>query len=253
MKSGKKTPSLSLLALLFSVHATGAEVPAAFEYPELTVVPKASERVAMEASRERDQKWRVHAPILFPATMTILSGASLLVNGTRTDSNGDSSSFKAAPYAAMGVGLAWWAITLGVVQRQEIYQDAATEVAKIQLKNQKDQLLRERLSEEAIRRASTLASELRWISVFSNLGANAYVLASSPSKAASNFFAAGAILSSFTPLIFTHRWNRTESIHEDYKKRIYGPLTGVPVLAPTVLSDSNGLQHSPGFALQLRF
>ena len=253
MKTGKKTSFLLPLALLFSSHARGAEVPSAFEYPELSVVPKASERVAMEANRERDQRWRVHAPILFPATMTILSGASLLVNGTKTDSNGDSSSFKAAPYAAIGVGLAWWAITLGVVQRLEFYQDAANDVAKVQPKTQKDQLLRERLSEEAIHRASTLASELRWLSVFSNLGVNAYVLASSQPKAASNFFAAGAILSSLTPLIFTHRWNRTESIHEDYKKRIYGPLTGSLRLSPTVLSDSNGLQHSPGFALQLPF
>lgn len=220
-----------------------------FDYPELSVVPRASERLESEAAREKQQTWQVHLPYLVPATMTLASGLVLTMNGTKSDTKPEGDGTKFAPAVGIGVGAAWWAVTFGILNRLDMYSDGAAEVAKLPGKTPREQLLRERRAEETIVRAGKLANRLKWISIVTNLGSSAYMVAASKDKSFSLYFAGASAVASFTPLLFAHRWETTESLHHDYKKRIYAPIASV---TPTVLSP-NGKTFSPGLLLSYQF
>ncbi len=210
-----------------------------FEYPELSVVPRATDRILLEAQKDREQRWRTHLPTLAPALGNILAGTALIVNGT---------SSKVEPWVGIGVGIAWTGIILGVVDKQDFYQEGIQETARIQGKTQRDQLLRERLAEESIQRAGTLSRKLKWMSAVTNLGAAAFMAGAAKEKSFSSYVAFGAAATSLVPFLFPTRWERNDSIHKEYKRRIYAPMAGV-----TLLPDPNGNSWAPGLSLALRF
>jgi hypothetical protein len=227
-----------------------------FDYPELAVVPRATERIQSEAAQEREQALKTHLPFLVPATMTFVTGVVLKVNGTKTNyvsGTGDTSpGNKYAPWVAMGVGAAWWAVTLGILNNLDYYSDGVAEFSKLPAKTQREQLLRERRAEEAMYRAGAMARRLKWISVASNLGASLYMVSASPDGSFPLYLAAASALTSLSPLLFTHRWETTECLHRDYKKRIYGSLTSITA-GPTMLSAPNGQAFVPGLLLSAQF
>ena len=82
----------------------------------------------------------------------------------------------------------------------------------------------------------------------SNLAASAVMGSAGKPDGWSNALAGVSAVASLTPLIFKHRWEETESLQEEYKRRIYAPVAG-----PTLLTDPSGLSLSPGVSLSLRF
>lgn len=234
--------------ITFSWMGRASAADSGFEYPELSVVPRATDRIQMEAQKDREQRWRTHLPLLAPALGNLLAGTTLILNGTRSDTHPEDTHSQVAPWVGMGVGLAWTALILGVVDRQDFYQEGINEAAKIQVKTPRDQLLRERLAEESIHRARSLARKLKWLSAVSNLGASAFMISSAKEKSISSYVAIGAAASAFIPFLFPLRWEKTESIHEDYKRRIYAPLAGA-----ALLSDPTGTSFVPGLSLAFRF
>jgi hypothetical protein len=242
----KTVLALFLGCSLMPVLASASE--AGFEYPELSVVPRATDRIILEAQKDREQRWRTHLPTLIPALGNILAGTALLVNGTRSDLTPSDTSSKAAPWVGIGVGIAWTGIILGVVDKQDFYQEGIQEAARIQVKSQRDQLLRERLAEESIQRAGTLARKIKWMSAVTNLGAAAFMAGAAKEKSFSRYVAFGAAATALVPFLFPTRWEKTDSIHKDYKRRIYAPMAGV-----TLLPDPIGNSWAPGLSLALRF
>src|SRR5690606_35897468 len=57
----------------------------AFDYPELSVVPRASERLESEAAWNKANGWKAHLPLLVPATMTAVAGLVEMMDGTKSD------------------------------------------------------------------------------------------------------------------------------------------------------------------------
>lgn len=49
----------------------------AFDYPELQVVPRASERVMQEALAEKEDNFTTDWPIILPSVLTLLNGSQL--------------------------------------------------------------------------------------------------------------------------------------------------------------------------------
>jgi hypothetical protein len=248
MKFFKKKHAFApfFVSLFLMSRAMGAET--GFEYPELSVVPRATDRILMEAQKDREQRWKTHLPILVPALGNFVAGTSLLLNGTRSDTHPSDTSSKVAPWIGMGMGLAWTALVLGVIQHQDFYQEGIQESSKVQGKSPREQLLRERLAEESIRRAGSLARKLKWMSSISNLGASAFMIAASKERSASGYLAIGAAASALVPFLFPIRWEKTEAIHEDYKKRIYSPVAGA-----TLLPDPIARSWVPGVSLAFHF
>lgn len=232
--------------LLTSSMSVGAE--SNFEYPELAVVPRASERLEAEAAKEKTAGWKSHLNLLVPATFTAVTG--VVMAGGKDPSKAAAAY---APWVGAGVGAAWWLATFAILNPMEMYSDGAAEVSKMPAKSQREQLARERRAEESIRKAGALARKLKWISVGSNLGASAMMLGFSNKASAAFYMSAASALVSLTPLIFPHQWEATDCTHQEYKKRIYAPVLSSMEFNPTVLNDPNGFIFSPGLQLSLRF
>ncbi len=247
MKSGL---ILFLAVTLFSIKTTGVAAELNFEYPELSVVPRATEQVIAESVHESDSAWKNHLPLMIPATATFIAGTAELIEGPNQDAhNVNSNQNKAVPYVALGVGLAWMGVTYGILNQQDFYTSAVAEIRPLPSKTTREQLLRERRAEEAISRAGSLARKLKWMSFATNLFSGILVASSSKSEGASLYFGIGAAVASLTPLIFSHRWDELDSRQQDYKKRIYAPVAGVGILKDPCFSG----RFSPALSLSMAF
>lgn len=242
----KKNCATLCFVLFFAIPNAFAETN--LEYPELSVVPRASERLDSEAKRENSGSWQNHIPLLVPATLNLTSGLLLQLSGTKSDTEPTNTGAKYAPWVGMGVGLAWWGVTLGILENASVYSDASREVKAMPARTPREQLLRERRAEESLRAAGSLARRLKYISALSNVLAGGFMISSSQNREFSRYFAVATTLSALTPFIFPHRWETVDEIHRDYKKRIYGPIVGVSFF-PT--QDGSALQ--PGLLASLRF
>lgn len=244
-----KSPLLLVLALSFSVSfSVNVYAETALEYPELSVVPRASERLISEAGTETNRTWQNHIPLLVPATMNFLAGAVLQFSGTKAETEPTNTGAKYAPWVGMGVGALWWGVTIGLLDRAQPYASASKEVASMPAKTQREQLLRERKAEEEIRAAGTLARRLKYLSALSNFATGAYLASSAQNGEFSKYLAIGATLSSLTPFLFSHRWETIDETQRDYKKRIYGPLVGA-----AFFPVNSGRSLAPGFSASLMF
>jgi hypothetical protein len=235
-----------LLITVLTANAIAAET--SFEYPELSVVPRATERLQTEVARERTQGWKSQLPFLVPAAVTTASGLVMLGTGTKTDTDPGNAGAQYAPWAGIGVGAAWLAVSLVVLNQSSIYEEGVTSVAALPKATQRDQLARERRAEEVIFHAGSIARRLKWLSVASQLGTGAFMAVSAKKDTLGLYMGLASAATAFTPVIFPHTWERTESLHREYKKRIYAPVLGA-----TLLSDPNGRAVSPGLLLAFRF
>lgn len=235
---------IPILAVQLFVRSVTADTT--LEYPELSVVPRASERIASEAKAESGRTWQNHIPLLVPATMNFAAGAVLQFSGTDDEIDPSNSGAKYAPWVGMGVGALWWGVTLGLLDRAQPYATASREVSAMPAKTQREQLLRERRAEEEIRAAGRLARRLKYISALSNFATGIYLAGSAQNGEFSKSLAVAATLSSITPFLFTHRWETIDETQRDYKKRIYGPVVGA-----TFFPVASGLV--PGMIASLRF
>ena len=106
----RKSQILSVFLLISLLSAPWCQAQeSGFDYPELSVVPLASDRLIQQKETDRVEGWKTHSNILFPASMTFIAGAGLLADGPRVDSQSDLN--RAAPYIGMGGGALWWLAT----------------------------------------------------------------------------------------------------------------------------------------------
>ncbi|NCN40601.1 hypothetical protein GW916_05060 [bacterium] len=194
-----------------------------FSYPELSVTPLASERIQMERSRESDATtlWMDHIGIFVPATLSIFSGLRLeaqkkdLEIGQQNDASDISK-------LSIGIGAAWIGYASYLALTYRPYTSAQSEISTFKAGSKKDQLIKERLSEEKIEEAGRFGRTLSWLSAGTMLLTSVGV--ASYAKADAQAYAIAAGVTALAPLLFTYRWQKVSHYHSDYKKRIYGPI-----------------------------
>jgi hypothetical protein len=220
--------SIALLSLAFSSpsHAQNSE----FEYPELLVTPSASKRLETEAEAENSTRFTAHIPIQAASAFVVVAGMLAINDGRlKSQSSEDTPMAKWAGIGAISSGLGWLAITTTLSATYSPYSKGWAEVKKMPVGTKRQQLGREREAEERLAAPAHLASKLKWFSMFFNLSMSTFVITSSEDNVTR---VAGLIASvaSLTPLFFPSRWAETYDHHEDYRKRIYGPLGEVGLL-----------------------
>ncbi len=238
----------SLLTAFILVTTISGAAAADFEYPELAVAPRASERVEAEAVHEADARW-VHASIEAPAAMSILAGITLAANGTNggTDANPRAWA-KVAPWTGVGVGLAWIGITEWALKANPPYAAAAKDLAGMPKKTPREQLVRERRAEEALENAASIARKMKYFSFLTNVGVGVFMAAAAKDGSFGRTFAIASAATAFTPLLFAHPWEKTADAQRDYKKRIYGPIASATLLQRNARGDL-----SPGLVVALHW
>jgi hypothetical protein len=231
------------LALSAPSLAQAAQQGTDFDYPELQVTPRASERIATEAARESSTRWLSFAPFQVSAAATLTAGIAQLANpDPGKDPQGVSG------LAGTIVGGTWLVTTFALEAMYHPYASAEQDISGMPTKTPREQLVRERYAEEAIHSASRLAWRLKWLSVLTNLGSNLYMVTQAKSQTFSQVMDGVGAAFAFAPLVFRTHWQDVADEQESYKKRIYAPIASA-----TVLREPGTNSVAPGAVLMMSF
>lgn len=197
-----------------------------YDYPELLVTPSAGERVAEEAAKEKSSTWTGHIPLQVSALSTLLAGvvSSQSHGDIEDDDKRDTAKYSALTAQMIGVGWLGTSVALGMMYKP--YHAGEMALRKSKGSGKRDQLGREREAEEILSESASSYRKIKWLAVTSNFLAGMAVAGSAEDKFAQ---ATGGIaaLAALSPLLFPYRAETVDCYHQDYKKRIYGPLASL--------------------------
>jgi hypothetical protein len=237
----RTTKTLALVLSSLTLSAQFAYASADFEYPELQVTPRASDRLNAEVAHESNNRWTEYLP-------TQLSAASTLVAGFMLSGDAVKDTTKSYNVAGIAVGGGWLATTLLLEALSRPYATGSQETEALPRKTQREQLTRERYAEEIIRSQARLACRIKWLSTVTTLGTNVLIASNATSGSAAQIAAGVGAALSLAPVIFHSYRQDVADEQEDYKKRIYGP-----VASATIFSDPVTGLAAPGMLLSLSF
>ena len=173
-----------------------------YSYPELSVSPRASERLKIEEAE--NSSWMIHAPLQISAITTLAAGInSSSIKKEKSD--------KSAYTAASAIGAGWLGISLWMQFYYKPYYLGLQSIKKIPNKSPREQLIYERMAEEHINNAASLAKKIKWLSFVTNLSSSTWVMADSSSGSSGKTLGIIGAVASFGPLLFPYKW---ESVAE---------------------------------------
>ncbi len=197
------------------------------DYPELQVVPRASDRLRMEARDEGRGWFYQHWPIQLSGLAT-LATATYGKSEIRTPSSdaAENASFEQQAGRVLMVGQlvgAGWLLGGVVWGLRKPYRKGLNEISKIQGKDVRSNLMRERLAEESLESPAKLVKPLRIASVVTNFAVS--LLMANYLSDEGRIIAAGSAALAFVPLIYDDPTVYTWEKHQEYKRKIYGPVS----------------------------
>lgn len=207
-------------ALSTSTASWASQDKGLYLYPELQVSPRASERVEMEAKAELANTRLSLLPLQISAASTLVAGLLAAKPSDPIEAAREDVDF--SRQAAIAVGAGWLAVSYYVSSSYRPYSKARSEITNLPKGTTQQELTRERIAEERIEAAGSLARRMMWASVATNFLASTYV--GSNTDGDGRLYSTVAALASLTPLFFEDRWQHVERHHEDYKKKIYAPI-----------------------------
>lgn len=217
------------------------------DYPELQVVPRASERLQMDAALERDNGYMMFWPFLASSGTTMI--VALMSKGRFKEGKENDSAFRRNSdfkvNAAAGLSAGWFALTY-FVSASEPYGVALSKVNKIKGNDKKSLLLKERIAEEAMQKPAELVKMLAYASTITNVIAAAGMMDIVSSD--QNIYAGIALLAAFTPLIFKNKYQENYEKQMEYKRKIYAPVVYTDVYKANSLA-----QWTPRLVMQWDF
>jgi hypothetical protein len=217
------TLSILLLSITLSQNTMSAE---SYDYPELMVSPRASERIRLEIDREKSGSFlKNHKALQLAGLTTLLAGVLQSSNVNLDDDPKENS-----PKMGMLIGGGWVIATALLDMKYKPYRKGFDNAKRVKGKSKRDQLTRERLSEEAINNAGKLGRKLDYLGVATNLLAGSYMMASVKKDTISQVANILSIVTAFTPFVFNNYWTKVSKTQNSYKKKVYGPISFSPVL-----------------------
>lgn len=199
------------------------------DYPELSVVPRASERLRIEADRETNQRWTAHLPLAVAGATTLLGG--VLAEGNKDGDKDDG----VGPKIAIGVGTGWLVTAIWLHTSYRPYSAGSREVKALPQGSMREQLIAERYAEERIAAAASLGKKIKWISFGTNFLASVASASDAKKDSAGMAVSIAGVATAFLPLLFNYPWENIQDEQLNYKKKIFGPVT-----------FSQGLLRDPG-------
>jgi hypothetical protein len=215
-------------------------------YPELLVVPKASERLELQARLEREDILRGYSIYLASTSVTMLSGVlSHLNSDSRNPDN------RKVNYLTIGVGAAFTGVAGYLALSSTPYLNAAIMVKKLPAGNEKYQLIKERIAEERIDEIARFNKRLRYFTGFAQIGLGIALMATSrveldesdkEIKNNNSIYAGGAnIAAALFNMFICHPSETISKKQKEYKKKIF------TYILPSVYKDGAGLIAGIGF------
>lgn len=190
-------------------------------YPELQVVPRASDRLRMEAKEESTDWFLHHWPIEVSGLATAVVGFQGSSHRRESLSAEDKDDGDTVSTVTTIIGSGWFIGGL-VLGAQKPYKTGMRTISKYTEKDDRTALTRERLAEEALERPARMMRVLKHFSVASNFVANSVNLPYLDKEG--KVYAGLAALLAFTPYFFEDPTISVHDKHLDYKRKIYAPL-----------------------------
>ncbi len=242
----------SVLASLMITNVAMAETKTSYEYPELLVTPSASERLAMESKIETSIAWSNQSPIMLSAFGTLVTGYMAMndpgINndGTETETpEGEKPDLYYIGAASVAAGAGWLAATAFFAITHRPYTAGTKAVSKLPAKTKRQKLIRERIAEEHLVAPAAISKKMKWVSFVTNLALVSFIGSKARNDGTKIMSGVGTMMT-FLPFFFNDRWETVAQQHHDYKKRIYGPVSGA-----TILYDQKTARLSPALTLTL--
>lgn len=192
------------------------------DYPEFQVVPRASERLRMEA-KDEDYNWTYsHWQLELSGLSTLTNG--LLAGGEERDSLSESDKSRATQAASVGkvIGVGWILAGVGLGMAKP-YRRGLGAISRYTGKDERTTLMRERLAEEAIENEARLMKPLTWFSMASQFSTN--IMIGTFLSDQGRVVAGISTFLSLLPLIFEDHAIVVRDKSLEYKSRIYRPLS----------------------------
>lgn len=212
-----------------------ANILNAMGYPELQVVPRASERLRMEAKDERGNWFVAHWPIELSGIVTMGVGLTNQVRDGLSDK--EETDAKMIKNLTTATGAAWLigGLVLGI---QKPYATGYYRIGK-PVKDERGALMRERLAEESLERPAKTMRVLQHISVATNFVMNGLsaIYADDKGRVVAGV---GAVLA-FLPYMFEDHSITAYNKHVEYKKKIYTPIKGASLYYDPVYKSTTPL------------
>lgn len=213
------------------------EILKSLDYPELQVAPRASERLSMEASLEKGLgSYITYWPFMLSGLATFTSGymsyrtysanfQDRLDHASTTDpvSSATLKALDNKSLLAMATGFGWMAVS-AFMGSKDFYIDGIKQIKNYKVIDKRTEIMRERLAEETLETPAFIMKHFTWISVSTNILANALILSTSEFDDSRKTIAAGALIASSLPLLFPNRYVTNYEKHLEYKRKIYTPL-----------------------------
>lgn len=196
------------------------------DYPELQVVPRASERLVMEGEAERAAPYFVNWMISVPALATL--SAVQMASGSYREDNPLTDREKSEADQIVNVArlIAGGGLVAGLALPSLWgYRDGVEKMRAVKDKDKKSLLLRERLSEEYLEKQSSVMTMVRYGFAVANLGALGAVANNARSQEKTYLYIAGVV--GLLPILFTPRQIDAYRKQQEYKKKIYTPVAGL--------------------------
>lgn len=239
---------LILTLLSFDLNARAGTGMDQYDYPELSVAPRASERLQIEAEKESSRRLTTFLPMQLSGLATLVAGISSYDSNSPTPA-----------YAGMFVGGGWFVISTVLAFTYQPYNSGWKDVSPLPKGSTREQLTRERAAEEEIKSIASVGEKLKWISMITELGAVAYMFARSTTSGSPPQgtavvgpiapvlqIAAGVV--ALSPLLFRFHWAEVADEQAEYKKRIYAPVAHA-----TFFYDQVTRTAVPGVGVSLAF
>jgi hypothetical protein len=194
------------------------------DYPELQVVPRASERLILESNIIREEGILTVVPYVTASLFTMASGFVVAGNLRPEISEEDKSDAKTNSNIAIGVGIGGLAISYWYIYTDH-YGSTVNQIRGLRNKDRRTELLRERLAEETFEKSANLVSKWKWVFATANFLACAQLTGKSVGN--NNIYPTLGMATALLPLFITSNFENNYQKQQEYKKRIYTPISWI--------------------------
>jgi len=216
---------LTIIVFLISSNIWAANKAAEYEYPELMVVPSASNRLKELAKREGRRGIMANWHRQMSAMTTLVAGALMMGDVDPIEDEDENS-----PKFGLIIGASWLGANWYLGNKKPIYARGYNRIKKMPTKTARQRLARERYAEEVLNDYGSFDKQLNWISMGTNFVANIFMLTSAIDDSKGKLFSILGAIASITPMIFEGDWERNKRIHEEYKRKVYSPIVGMNLM-----------------------
>ncbi len=200
-----------------------SDITSALDYPELQVVPRASERLRMESVNEKNwyfTHWQVEASGLATLTNALLAQGEYRPNLSQNDQTTAATMISISEVFGAG-----WLIGGVIVGSQKPYHEGLDSISHLKEKDERSTLFRERLAEESLERTAKLMRPIKWASALTNFSTT--VVTGIYLSDQGRIVAGVAAVIGLLPLLYEDRSIDVYEKHLDYKRKIYRPMSGL--------------------------